>query len=192
MVYGRKLTILPLSYRGDCPDDVGRLIVEAHPGLDSYKIAPEVEIPYSFHKPLRGVPEDQWPLDEFFFMMWLFKYGDLIPRKLDGYYLAITDFQIEPDADKKLPEDEELLGRGVNNGPVSYISTWGIDPRSDPEATAALGLHELGHNFGLKDHDHPVDMGNGRYCPMGTGYNPEEDDIKYCVDCLRQLERIIE
>ncbi len=179
MLSGRKLTILPLSYVDD--DNlytVGRGILEAHPNFSTCEVLPARIIPGKCF--FRETREDRIPcLDQLTFEEWLILNAGAGDR---DYTLIITSCGVR---DPK--NNDYVWGRAMEGIPISYITTHDIDPRSTQKACISLGLHELGHHFGLRHHEVPVRTNNG-YCPMMNDHNPDEYDVKYCGDCLKLLK----
>jgi predicted Zn-dependent protease len=103
--------------------------------------------------------------------------ADLLTQALDlevgGHILGITDADL---LDASASEFFRFMfGCKDNRNHVAVVSTRRIASRDPARSIARLlkvGLHELGHNFGLVHHYAFVPAAGGGYCPMTKGdYN---------------------
>jgi len=103
--------------------------------------------------------------------------ADLLTQDLDqhvgGHILGITDADLTDGSATDF--FRFMYGCKDNRNHVAVVSTRRIASRDPARSMARLlkvGLHELGHNFGLVHHYDFVSAGDGTYCPMTKGdYN---------------------
>ncbi len=103
--------------------------------------------------------------------------ADLLTQALDqhfgGHVLGITDADLFDSAASDF--FRFMFGCKDNRSQVAVVSTRRIASRDASRSIARLlkvGLHELGHNFGLVHHYDFVPASDGAYCPMSKGdYN---------------------
>ncbi len=130
--------------------------------------------------------------------------ADLLTGALDeevgGHILGITDADLlDGSADELF---RFMYGCKDNRNHVAIVSTRRLasrDPARLLERLLKVGLHELGHNFGLVHHYAYVPAADGRYCPMSKGdYNRHGErsytravidgrGFRFCDGCRRFL-----
>ena len=126
---------------------------------------------------------------------------------------GLTDTETQKLIEEKLEENiEEGLttpkltkysyfdGFGLDK--VAFVSTyrtefWNIDSEEHIERCAIIGVHEMGHAFGILEHhlEYNKQTSNGKFCAMTTGLLgkiPWEQHISliapsFCVDCYKKL-----
>jgi predicted Zn-dependent protease len=93
-----------------------------------------------------------------------------LEEEIGGHILGVTDVDLH-DADP-LDDPEFVFGGKDNRNDVAVVSTHRLGSR-DPEVSVArvlkVGLHELGHNFGLVHHYRDERGSGGDLCPMTKG-----------------------
>lgn len=100
--------------------------------------------------------------------------ASLLTRSLEdeigGHILGVTDADLH-DNDPR-DESQFMFGGKDNRNDVAIVSTHRLGSR-DPEVSVAralkVGLHELGHNFGLVHHYRIQRGSGGGLCPMTKG-----------------------
>ena len=103
--------------------------------------------------------------------------GRLLTQALDqevgGHILGITDADLLDSSASDF--FRFMFGCKDNRNHVAVVSTRRIatsDPRRSITRILKVGLHELGHNFGLTHHYSYEPAGDGGCCPMTKGdYN---------------------
>ena len=89
--------------------------------------------------------------------------------EIGGHILGVTDADLH-DNDPR-DASQFMFGGKDNRNDVAIVSTHRLGSR-DPEVSVAralkVGLHELGHNFGLVHH-YRARRGGGGLCPMTKG-----------------------
>lgn len=93
-----------------------------------------------------------------------------LEEEIGGHILGVTDADLHDN--DPIDDSEFLFGGKDNRNDVAVVSTHRLGSR-DPEVSIArvlkVGLHELGHNFGLVHH-YKMQRGNrGGLCPMTKG-----------------------
>jgi predicted Zn-dependent protease len=93
-----------------------------------------------------------------------------LEEEIGGHILGVTDVDLH-DTDP-LDDPEFVFGGKDNRNDVAIVSTHRLGSR-DPEVGVArvlkVGLHELGHNFGLVHHYRAERGSGGGLCPMTKG-----------------------
>lgn len=130
--------------------------------------------------------------------------ADLLTQDLDqrlgGHILGITDADL---LDRSATDFFRFMfGCKDNRNHVALVSTRRIstaDPTRSITRLLKVGLHELGHNFGLVHHYSFEKTGDGGYCPMTKGdYNRHGErsykrsvidarGFRFCHACRRFL-----
>lgn len=130
--------------------------------------------------------------------------ADLLTQDLDqqlgGHILGITDADlVDRSASDFFPH---MFGCKDNRNDVAVVSTRRIassDPTRFLTRLLKVGLHELGHNFGLVHHYSYERARDGGYCPMTKGdYNRHGEKgytravidargFRFCRACTRFL-----
>ncbi len=130
--------------------------------------------------------------------------ADLLTQALDqevgGHILGITDADL---LDRSASDFFRFMfGCKDNRNHVAVVSTRRIstaDPGRSIARLLKVGLHELGHNFGLTHHYSYESAGDGGYCPMSKGdYNRHGErsykrsvidgrGLRFCRACRRFL-----
>lgn len=179
----RKLVVVPLSYDRNDIDIVAQKVIDNHPRFNRYEVLESQEIPECFYH--YEAPGLETFLNKFDFSMWV--YCDLVPKKTNDIYLAITS---KPMCDEDGNDDVEGLGGADYH--IGIASTCNIEKEKDDKiitkGIASLVLHEAGgHCFGLKDHYRPKRSKGGSFCPMGTGYPLRLNGLEYCSSCSEKL-----
>jgi hypothetical protein len=133
--------------------------------------------------------------------------ADLLTRALDeqvgGHILGITDADL---VDASATDFFRFVyGAKDNRNHVAVVSTRRIASRDPGRMIARLlkvGLHELGHNFGLVHHYEYVPAADGACCPMTKGdYNRHGEHsytravidargFRFCDGCRRFLRLV--
>jgi len=130
--------------------------------------------------------------------------ADLLTQALDehfgGHILGITDVDLLDGSATDF--FRFMFGCKDNRSHVAVVSTRRIESRDRSRSIARLlkvGLHELGHNFGLVHHYDFVPAADGAYCPMTKGdYNRHGErsylrsvidarGFRFCDACRRFL-----
>jgi len=93
-----------------------------------------------------------------------------LEEEIGGHILGVTAADLH--ASDPIDEPEFLFGGKDNRNDVAIVSTHRLGSR-DPEVGIArvlkVGLHELGHNFGLVHHYRTRRESGGGLCPMTKG-----------------------
>jgi predicted Zn-dependent protease len=93
-----------------------------------------------------------------------------LEEEIGGHILGITDADLR-DSDP-VDDSQYMFGGKDNRNDVAVVSTFRLGSR-DPEISVArilkVGLHELGHNFGLVHHYRFERGSQGGLCPMAKG-----------------------
>lgn len=130
--------------------------------------------------------------------------ADLLTQALDqevgGHILGITEADLLDSSASGF--FRFMFGCKDNRNHVAVVSTHRIatrDPRRSITRLLKVGLHELGHNFGLTHHYSFEPSGHGGYCPMTKGdYNRHGErsykrsvidarGLRFCEACRRFL-----
>ena len=124
-----------------------------------------------------------------------------LEEEIGGHILGVTDADLidrDPDAGSVF-----MFGGKDNRNDVAVVSTCRLGSR-DPDIGVArvlkVGLHELGHNFGLVHHYRLARGTRGGLCPMTKGdFNRfgergyvraviDQRGFGFCCSCLRVIE----
>lgn len=93
-----------------------------------------------------------------------------LEEEIGGHILGVTDVDLRDD--DPADESEYMFGGKDNRNDVAVVSTHRLGSR-DPEVgitrVLKVGLHELGHNFGLVHHYRARRGNAGGLCPMTKG-----------------------
>lgn len=94
----------------------------------------------------------------------------VLEQDIGGHILGVTDADLLDN--DPIDDSEFLFGGKDNRNDVAVVSTHRLGSR-DPEVSIArvlkVGLHELGHNFGLVHHYRIQRGRSGALCPMTKG-----------------------
>jgi predicted Zn-dependent protease len=125
-----------------------------------------------------------------------------LEAEVGGHILGITEADLV-ESDGTEFHDYMFGGKDERNS-VAVVSTRRlVDRRGDLplDRVVKVGLHELGHNFGLGHHYSFERTGDGGYCPMSKGdYNGYGErgylravvdgrGFRFCRQCRRLLRR---
>lgn len=93
-----------------------------------------------------------------------------LEQEIGGHILGVTDADLHHN--DPIDDSDYLFGGKDNRNDVAVVSTHRLGSR-DPEVGIArilkVGLHELGHNFGLVHHYRTQRGSGGGLCPMTKG-----------------------
>lgn len=130
--------------------------------------------------------------------------AEILTQALDqhvgGHILGVTDADLLDSSTSDF--FQFMFGCKDNRNHVAVVSTRRIASRDATRSISRLlkvGLHEIGHNFGLGHHYAYVPAADGAYCPMTKGdYNRHGErsytrsvidgrGFRFCDGCLRFL-----
>ncbi len=125
-----------------------------------------------------------------------------LDQSIGGHILGVTDLDLVDSAEGDF--FHFMFGGKDHRNHVAVVSTSrlrGRDPDVAQDRILKVGLHEVGHNFGLLHHYSFTRAADGAYCPMSKGsYNRygERSYVRsvidgrgfcFCAECREFLQR---